>query len=283
MSSENTPTPMKPGIYPDMTAEEYFATDAVSQSFLWKLYKRTPAHAFYGERKETNAFDMGHAIHTAILEPDSLEARILRGPDDRRGNKWKDAQAEAEAAGALLLTSGDYDKALAVRDALHRNAWINKLVTGGEAQVEQSAFWHDAESDTTCRARLDLYRPDLGVALDLKSAASAAAWEFQGSVAKYGYHLQEAHYREGWERAGGGAVEGFVFLVLEKEPPYAHAVYELEPAAVEEGHLIRRKALQKYAMCRDTGIWPGYDAGVQRLDLPRWAYSEIAAQAEAAE
>lgn len=282
MSAEPIIAPA-PGIYSTRTAEHYHADDALSRSFLWKLYSKSPAHARFGERKETNALDIGHAIHSAILEPDAFEGRTMRGPDDRRGNKWKDAAAEAEASGRLLLVAADYDAVLKVRDAVHTNVWVNAIICGADAMVEHSAYWQDPATAQLCKCRPDLVRPALGVMVDVKSTVSANAREFAASVARYGYHFQDAWYRDGWQAASGCDVAAFVFIAIEKEPPFAHAVFELELSAVEEGRLIARRALDTFRRCCEADRWPAYPQEVQTLTLPRWGYQELISQEIAAE
>lgn len=263
-----------PGIYDNIPNEAYHSGPGVSKSGLWKIHTSTPAHYKFGDPKESKAFDFGEAAHLAILQPDEFETTVYRGPDDRRGNKWKDAQEFCEIEGKLLLTSGDFDAVLAIRDAVHADPWINSIVTGGERQIEASGYWIDEETGVLCRCRPDLYRRDLGVMIDVKSAASAKPADFTKSVVNYGYHAQEAFYTDGW-RALGNTVDAFVFIAWEKDSPYAKAVYELPPSIVAEGRAIIRNSLPVFDRCQKTGIWPGYADGVQELQFPRWAYTMI--------
>lgn len=271
-----TPTTIKPGIYDDISNEAYHAGPGISKTGLWTIYKSSPAHYRFGERTESNAFDMGSAIDSAILEPNQFEARVFKGPTDRRGNKWADAVAEANNLGRLLLTSGDYEDVLTIRDAVHADPWINSIIASSKAVVQQSAYAVDPATGLLIRCRPDLRRPDLGLKLDLKSARSAAPDQFARAVIEYGYHAQEAHYTDTWA-AAGGEVEAFAFLVVEKKPPYAFAVYELPPSIVEEGRAAMRKALTVYAECERTDKWPAYGEGVQELSFKHWAYRETEA------
>ncbi len=56
----------------------------------------------------------------------------MRGPDDRRGNKWKDLVEAPDNENKTVLVSEAYDKALMVRDNVHRDPWINALLTQGD-------------------------------------------------------------------------------------------------------------------------------------------------------
>lgn len=274
---------MASGIIANLSNADYHASDGISKSGLWTIHKTSPAHYKYSVRDEKSHFDFGEAAHLAILEPDAFERIVHCGPDDRRGNKWKAAQEECAATmvehrGAktpkLLLTSSDYQDVLGIRDAVHADAWISGIITGGKSMVEASGYWIDPETGVNCRCRPDLWREDLGIMLDVKSTLSAAAADFSRSVVNYGYHSQEAFYSDGWRHLGK-QVDGFVFLAWEKKKPYARSVFELPPSIVEEGRAIMRKSLSAYAACADSGDWPGYPTGVQELQFPKWAYSEI--------
>ncbi|MDK2769935.1 MAG: PD-(D/E)XK nuclease-like domain-containing protein [Sphingomonas sp.] len=262
---------IKPGIYLGTPNESYHAGPGISKSGLWTIQTQSPAHYKFGEREESHAFDFGEACHLAILQPDEFEKKVLRGPEDRRGNKWKDMVEGCALSGKLLLTGPDYDSVLAIRDGVHADSWINGIITGGKPMIEASGYWRDEETGALCRCRPDLYREDLGVMLDVKSTVSAHPDAFSKAVVNYGYHAQEAHYSDGW-RANGKAVEGFVFLAWEKKAPFAKAVYELPPSIVEEGRALMRKALNTYVECEKTQTWPAYGDGVHELSFKRWAY-----------
>lgn len=262
---------MKPGIYFDLDNEAYHSGPGVSKSGLWTIQTKSPAHYRYAEREANAAFDFGTAAHTAILEPNAFEDQVFRGPDDRRGNKWKDAAEFAASEGKMILTSGDYDAVLALRDTVHADAWINSIITGGKPVIEASGYTIDEVTGELVRVRPDFYREDLGIILDLKTTTSAHPDAFARSVVDYGYHAQEAIYSDTW-RALGKPVDGFVFLAVEKKSPYAKGVYELPPSIVEEGRALMRQALDTYASCRANDSWPAYGDGVQELSFKRWAY-----------
>lgn len=262
---------MQPGIYFDLPNEAYHSGPGVSKSGLWTLQTKSPAHYRFETREQKAAFDVGTASHTAVLEPEKFEATVVRGPEDRRGNKWKDAAEFHAGEGKLLLTSGDYDDVLALRDAVHADAWVSAIITGGKPIVEASGYSIDQTTGELVRVRPDLYRDDLGIMVDFKTARSAHPDAFARAVVDYGYHAQGALYSDVW-RSVGKPVEGFVFIVAEPKSPYAHAVYELPPSIVEEGRAMMRAALDTYSTCRAADHWPAYGDGVQELSFKRWAY-----------
>lgn len=267
---------IKPGIYEGIPNEAYHAGPGVSKSGLWTLQMQSPAHFKFAEREEKNHFDFGEACHLAILEPNKFETFVVRGPDDRRGNKWKDLVEGCALDNKLLLTSGDFDSVLAIRDAVHSDARLNSIITGGKPLIEASGYYKDPVTGELVRVRPDLYREDIGIMLDVKSCLSAHPDAFARAVVNYGYHAQEAFYSDTWSGLGK-QVDGFVFLAFEKKTPYAFALYELPPSIVEEGRAIMRKALDTYHDCRVSNSWPAYGDGVQELSFKRWAYRETQA------
>jgi hypothetical protein len=209
-----------------------------------------------------------------VLEPDEFTARFREGPEDRRGNKWKEFLAECEADGIDGLTSGDYADALAVRDALKNDAIIRRL-TGEGTVREVSAFATDPETGIPCRMRADAFAPASCIIADLKTTDDARIMHFGRRVAQLGYHVQEAHYTDTWKLAKG-QVEMFVFVVVEPTAPFAFKVYELDADAVAEGRAVRRKALDRWAQCVETGLWPAYDSTPEPLRLRDWDFTETA-------
>ena len=261
----------------DLPAGEYHAHHARSKSYLWKLYNETPAHAELAAGKTSKVMDLGTAVHLAALEPHRFDLDLIRGPDDRRGNKWKDALEEGASYGKLVLTSGDYDKALQMGEAARKIPIVRQLA-GSPILAEPSAFWTDEDTGIECRCRPDIYSPAFEIMADLKTTGDASRDAWARTAANFGYHAQEGFYAPGWEKAGGGTVDGFIFIVIEGEFPHMTAVYELSPRAVEEGRAAMAKALATYKECRDSGVFPGYPDHVQELDLPSWTYRETREQ-----
>lgn len=252
--------------------EEYHASEGVSKSGLWTIHTKTPFHYRFVTRKKSNAFDLGSAAHCAILEPELFEEKFYRGPDDRRGNKWKDAEAFCEHHSFELLTSGDYDKALALRESAALCSQLQLILADPDGVTETSAYARDAETGVTVRCRPDRYSPRHKLIMDLKTAADASPKAFGKAVENFGYHVQDPLYSEVWSAAGGGDVDGFFFVVVEKSDPPMIACYELDASSVREGHAIYRKALRQYAQCEKSGEWPGYTEDVQRIGISRFAY-----------
>lgn len=254
------------------TNEEYHAGAGVSKTRLWELYNKTPFHARYGAPKESHAFDIGAAAHIAILEPELVESSVLKGPVDRRGNKWQSALDEAEATNKLLLTESDYEMMLLLRDVADTVPEL-QVMRRGNPIIERSAYYEDP-TGITIRTRPDIYSPELRLMADIKCMADASPQAFAKHVGNFGYHVQDALYSDVWEKAGGGQVDAFFFIVFEKSDPPCVAVYELDAPTKAEGHAIYRAAVERWAECERNNDWPAYGSGIQPISLKKWDYKE---------
>ena len=88
-------------------------------------------------------------------------------------------------------------------------------------------------------------------------------------------HLQLRLYRQGAHYLDGFKREHFAFIAVEKDPPYANAVYQLESEVIDKGRAELERLLAIYAECERTGIYPGYESGVRYIGVPVWAATRI--------
>ena len=275
---------MQKGIVSGISNEEYHSGPGISKSGLDLIHQQSPLHywAAYVDpqreaRKETAAFRLGNAIHTAILERDTYTDRYTVIPDgiDRRtkaGKELYDALvAEAAANGATLISPEENDTALRIASNALTHPLAKSIFSTGVA--EQSVFWTDAETGILCKCRPDwLIDPNPNYAvLDVKSTADASPDGFMRSAYNYGYHRAAAWYLDGVEAATGNKPDAFMFLAVEKTAPFAVAFYYADDAMIELGRRECRAALRTYAECLNSGKWPGYTDRLVPLGLPRWA------------
>ncbi len=259
---------MKTGLH-DITDAEYFAADGLSNSYLWRLINQTPAHAQVPFPR-TDEMTIGSATHLAVLQPELAAKTLKQGPATRRGKAWAEAKEAAEAEGLLLLTENDFAQVEAMRDAVWRTPEAASLLTGANAKYEQAAFWNfDGEK---CKCKVDMVNPDTNTIVDLKTSVDASPRGFANSVAKYGYHQQAASYKFGYGEASDKAIHHFIFLVVEKSPPFCLAIYELDAPSTSEGWSSYLAAIEMHKKCRANQHFHGYAQEKVLLQLPAWAF-----------
>lgn len=263
---------IEPGIYPDIPDTEYHAAkDILSSSGARRLITSTP-RKFYEEmttvRPYNPAFEIGHAAHTLMLTVgDPFE---VVDADSWRTKDAKAARDAALQAGKTPLLAKEYAQVRAMADAILDHPVTGELFTRNDTVMEQSLYWKDEQTGVACRARPDLAVNDWSLIVDYKTTLSADPREFAKSIAKYGYHQQQAWYCEAVETLTGVRPE-FVFVCQEKTPPYEVSLIQLDADAVRIGGRLNEDARSIYAACMDSGVWPSYPTSVQVVGLPAWA------------
>jgi hypothetical protein len=244
------------------TSDQYHAAPGFSKSKLWRYHTLTPYRAEFGKITPKPQFDIGHAAHTAILEPELLESTVYKASAKRRsGEEWK-ADLE-EANGRICLKADDYDLAMMIRDAADTVEELQLIRKG--ALIERSCYAEDEEHGVTVKCRPDVCNPSLGIMGDIKNMADISDRAWERDIGAWGYHVQDAMYRDVWNRGSGtDPIEAFFFICFSKTEPVEVICRELEPVDVEEGYAAYRAALAIAADCHKRQEWPGQPKGVVR-------------------
>lgn len=270
--SFNPQTPAQPM---GLTNAEYHARPEVSKSGL-DLVHRSPLHFWNrylnSERviePPTEAMILGSALHTRVLEPHLFDDEYAVAPEgiDRRTKegKLRWADFEQEAAGKTLLKAEDAARIQAMADAVHHHRAARFLLTM-PGKAEQSYFWTEDETGEKCKCRPDWHSDDGRIIVDVKTTEDASPGKFlRSSVLGWRYHVQQAFYMRGLPSA-----EVFLFVCVEKKPPFAVAVYSLPAKLVERGLEEAMADLRMIASCRAASYWPSYSDEIEELALPRW-------------
>lgn len=261
---------MKPGIHADVPESQYHADPALSQSQL-KVLLDCPAR-FAWERTQpprtSDAFDLGSAVHAMVLGVGASFVAL-----DFDSWRTKAAQAERDAVreeGKVPLLVADAQRVATMTEAVLAHPGARPLFEA-EGGVELSMWWQRDGVDL--RGRVDKateWGDGTPLLVDLKTSASAAPHRFAKSVYDFGYTVQDAVYRDGWERVTGARPD-FLFVVVEKEPPHFVAVYRLDATAQSAGERDYLHALSLYRQCVEADAWPAYGDDITELPSPRWA------------
>lgn len=260
----------------NMPAEEYFAVDAASNSTLGRMIK-SPAHCrayLDAEREETPALRLGSLVHCLVLEPKQYSKLYVIAPEINRRTKAGKEEWDRfhdEHGYKTIITPDELHEATAMAESVLAHPAAGKLIDGGNAEV--SLFWEDPETGFPCKARAD-YITKSGYMVDLKTTADASCEEFARSMAKFGYHRQQAFYTDGYEQVLEKRPKGFVFIAVEKKPPYAVGVYMLDADSEQLGRNEYRPLLESFAECSRADQWPAYETKVQQISLPAWAFKK---------
>lgn len=255
---------------------------ALSATVAHQLVSRSALHAWYAhprlnpnyQQEESADFDYGRAAHSLLLEGDTSRLVVIEAEDWRKKDA-KEARDRARSEGKTPLLARQMAKVRAMVSAAEEFVAASELpdlLADGDA--EHPLHWQ--EGQTHCRARLDKITADRLRVMDYKSTESANPSSFIGKAVAYGYAMQEAFYRRG-VKAVYGREPQFVFLLQEKEPPFACSIVAFDPALQEIGDRQAEYALALWGTSMATGKWPGYPRRVAYLEPPAW----LAARTEA--
>lgn len=257
----------------DLPADKYHALPAIGSSDV-KAILRSPAHyrvRAAADNESTQSQDIGTATHLAVLEPARFELEVVGAPRvDRRTSAGKAAAAAFEGlhAGKLILSGDDFDTVSRIADAVRSHPGARTLLDAGAAEV--SMLWTDEETSTPCKARADWLRSD-GILVDLKTTRDASPAGFRREIAQHRYHVQAAHYFNGARAVFGDDPPAWVFIAVEKEPPFAVGVYMLDREAIDKARELVASAYRAWRGCTESGSWPAYGDLIEPITLPAWA------------
>jgi exodeoxyribonuclease VIII len=303
-------TVLEPGRYPGMPEARYFALDAINSSLLKIMGRSPAhcKSAIDGTapRRETEAQKVGRMIHCAALEPERFESAYCKSPvaadyqdalADLAGYKsaakalglkvagskadlkmrileadpdaqfWDDLQ-ERLIGDRSALKPEQWDMAGSIIESIRSNPSASNALSGGTA--EESLVWRDDSTQLMCKSRMDYYREDLGIVVDIKTCEDARLDAVTRDINKYGYHKSAAHYLDGLQALGLPG-DNFAWIFIEKSAPYAIGLYFASPEMLDRGRTDMREHLDEYATCKETGIWPGYSTTFETVYLPNWA------------
>ncbi|WP_435102283.1 PD-(D/E)XK nuclease-like domain-containing protein [Arhodomonas sp. AD133] len=269
------------GVFPELSNEAYHKAPGISNTGLL-LVGQAPA-IYYGCRldprrplEKSRAGQLeGTLAHCAILEPNALDERYVVGPAVNKNTKvWKDFVADHPDQ--IAITADQYDMAQRMRESVMGIPDVAEALSAGAGGAEQSAFWIDEATGERCKVRPDYVASFRAgdILLDVKTYSSAAPHEFARQIGRKGYQQQDAMYTEGWAKAAGRPVLGFVFVAVETEYPYAASAVMLDEDSKAAGHRMFRRNLNAYAECRRTGHWPGYSSAIEIVSLSAYLKEE---------
>ena len=131
-------------------------------------------------------------------------------------------------------------KASSIAEAVLKNPIVRDNLGGGQSEV--TMLWH--QYDVPCKARID-YLTGSAI-LDVKTCADASPEGFARQIATFQYHVQAAHYANGFREVVGWDLDRFVFIAVESEAPYAVGCYTLDARSLQSGRILIERAAEAY-------------------------------------
>lgn len=281
------------GIVRDLDEATYHSLPALSSTGAKKLL-RSPAHYRHyidHPHEDKPEFDLGSAVHAKVLgvgasiavypdgegtETFEYDGEVLRNVLAANGaistKAAKEFAASARRDGLIPVKRAVARKVDRIAESVLRNHAARRLLENFEPEV--SIFATDPVTGVDLRGRIDAFGRQV---IDLKTTAGEASEiGFAGLVFRHGYDVQFGHYDFILEQLG--EQRGWLWIVVETEPPYVSAVHTLNEDVMQMGRDRARVARERLARALETGEWPGYENAsggpIGIIRPPMWAVYE---------
>jgi hypothetical protein len=253
-------------------------------------YKKFVESQEQKDAKETKATILGTAIHALLLEKHKMEDCfwIFKKPYPDKSmnltaNKEAKAAQEMINAGKKCIDEKDWENLQKLAANVHKfispeliesefaiieHSFYAKIIfdrDGVFQKVEDITDFAELEADKKnpdyiimpiC-TKPDVLRPDHGIDIDVKSCVSAYPDKFAKDALSLGYPIQVAMGLDITSAVMKTDIDTFLFLALEKEPPYLGALFDASDF-IEYGRSLYRKRLLRIYYYAKKNYWPGY-------------------------
>lgn len=264
-----------------MTEKEYRQHPAISRSELWHIRESPQKFKYYKENppEPTPALLFGQVFHKMLLEPETFNDEFVVAPETNRRTKkgkqmWEAFVADHE--NQTIIPVEMYAQSKEMCESVKRETLAVKLLNGA---AEVPFFWTDEMTGEECKCRVDVLNTEYSqpIIVDVKTTADASTEAFIRSAINYGYDLQSAMYSDGVEK-NIGKKPLFVFIAVEKEPPYAVNILQADELLLRRGYDLFREYIGIYHDCKMTGNFYGYLGRLNQINnlaLPAWLAKEV--------
>lgn len=271
---------------PDTVYHDPEKAPGVSRTVIVELLQKSASHAqtlIEGTHAKTltKAMVGGTLFDRALLEPElfieGVTHWVIPASIDKlttsEGRAWRKEHPDLPA----IPVDSDVGTVVSLNDIKGMKASVMAHPIGRviveQGTKQESAFCKDLNTGLMRKVRPDarIYDADTKIVLaDVKctfrGGASGAAWAKH--CARMAYYIQDPYYSDVY--ADLYEKPYFLFLVVERKPPYAVSVFQIDEEGRQAGRRRYRLALEQIRRCQETGVWPGYDQKIRLISLPRW-------------
>ncbi len=273
----------QPGIYPDLSYEQFDAIDAIRPTHVQGWMQTCPAEVLWKMENDTStdATDFGKAFHTKLLEPHLFDDLFCFKPKDidRRTKigkaKWE--EFSGSIGDRIILKSSKtmpnpHASLEGMAESLVSHGRASPYVTGGQPEI--TIVWIDKHStpekpvEILCKTRIDYLKGK--VAIDLKSIADPNANSVMREASRRWWRIQAAMAWDGL-KALGREIEHYLYIAVGKKEPWLVNVLQAQWNYLESGRSAYHYALPSIQKSKLTGVWPGHASfDLEEIDLAPW-------------
>jgi hypothetical protein len=259
------------GVHYDLPAETYHSAAGLSHSMLKHLAPPARLPVYLSKKWEpTPAMLVGTFVHNAILTPNEPLPGIVVKPKDMKFNTkegafWRDSQDPK----LIIVTHDDFQTINNCIQSIANSPMCKRIFAAGKPEV--SVFYDDPRGFIR-KGRIDFVQ-DGDCLCDIKTVRDEGGSpdNFSRILYEERYFSQAAYYLDMWNALNpANPKKHFVFIVVEKVPPFLVSFYYVGEAALELGRARNELDLAAYLNCTKTQEWPGYADDVLKIELPTY-------------
>ena len=223
------------------------------------------------EKEASEAQIIGKITHSAILETD-FSGFVVK-PDGmnfttKEGKAWRASQTKQ-------IINQEYASNIAsMATSVRNHPLASRILFTEKGHNEVSCWSRHITTELILKGRADRITTDnqgLTTVVDLKTCGygEASPQLFSKAIFNWKYHSQAAWYMDLF------GASFFVFVVVEKEAPWAVACYNLDSKSIQIGRELNEHRLGTIKACQMTGVWPAYSEALNQINIPEWAQRGI--------
>lgn len=276
------------GLVRDLDASDYFSRHGLSNSTIGNILK---GENHFLERIinppwTTQEMKFGTMLHDIFLTPDMFYNRYKVIPKfDMRTKKGKEGYQEFfddNPNTDYFLNEIDLLMLSNMEKKLKENDLVKSIFDLCEKEV--SMFTRCKETGIHQKGRADLISVDECLLADLKTTLDASPKAFLRSIMNYGYDRQAAYYCDLASSITGKKFETFIFIAIEKRPPYEIGIYSIDTKFFQRGRALYKQGMAKFKNLLQLNN-NSYDFSqfnhrfknetVELLECPSWALKGV--------
>jgi len=258
------------GIKLGVPAKDYHASEGVNHSNA-KEMDISPRHYLQKitapPEEPSDAQIIGTITHSAILEND-FSGFVIK-PEGmtfttKESKAWRDSQTKQ------IIKQDEASNISGMATAVKNHPLASRILFSEKGNNEVSCWKIHPTTGLLIKGRADRVTTDnqeRTTIVDVKTCGrgEASPGEFSRDLFKWKYHSQAAWYLDLF------GASYFVFVVVEKEAPFAVACYNLDGPSLQLGRELNERRLAKIKECAESGKWPAYSEALNQINIPDWA------------
>ena len=263
---------------PSISASGLKAIISDSPAEYWRGSSLNPAHV---PAPDKQAFRIGSAAHTLLLEPEKVDREIAVIPatmlavnGSTNTSAAKEFIADAVYNGKTPIKPSEWLEIQHMRDALAAHPHARRALTKGKPEV--SLIMRDPDTSVWLKSRPD-FMPDASghYIVDYKTTADLSKWE-RSACLDLRYDIQGALMLWAAREVAGIEPKGILYLVQEKKAPYtvgmlAFSIDNIRTRALLDcARLDLRHAIETFQFCLTSGQWPNGWEQPREISAPGW-------------